>query len=207
MINLAAKKIGMSHIYSEDGTMTPVTIVKLYESCVINLIQNNDKDFNNIIIAYDKSQTKKVSKPLAGVFLKNNLPVYKRVYGCRLSKDINYNIGDSIDAFSFLKDGTSISVTGNSVGKGFAGVMKRHNFSGLEASHGVSVAHRSHGSTGQRQDPGKVFKGKKMAGHMGNTKVTIKNLKLVFIDKENSIIAVKGAIPGSSNSDIILKVS
>jgi large subunit ribosomal protein L3 len=124
-----------------------------------------------------------------------------------VKKGLDLKVGDSITIDSVIKEGDKISVGGVTIGKGFAGVMKRWNFRGLEASHGVSVSHRSHGSTGQRQDPGKTFKGKKMAGHMGVDNVTVKNLEVLMIDKEKSVIAVKGAIPGYSGGDVILKIA
>ncbi len=198
----------MSHIYQESGAAVPFTMVKFYDSCVIGLDVNQDKEFENILIGFDKAENaKKVAKPVAGVFVKNNLPVHKKIYGCRVEKNSSYKVGDVISFESFIKEGDVINVSGITTGKGFAGVMKRHNFAGLEASHGVSVSHRSHGSTGQRQDPGKVFKGKKMAGHMGVDKVTVKNLEVLIIDKENNTIGIKGAIPGTDGSDVVIKIS
>jgi large subunit ribosomal protein L3 len=208
MINLIAKKIGMSHIYKEDGLSIPFTMVKLYDNCVVDLKVNDDKEFNNILIGFDKaSNPKKVAKSVAGVFTKKEIPVHKKIYGCRVSKSSEYKVGDIISANTLLKEGDFVNVSGISTGKGFAGVMKRHNFGGLEASHGVSVSHRSHGSTGQRQDPGKVFKGKKMAGHMGVDKITVKNLEVLLINKENNTIGIKGAIPGTNGSDVVLKIA
>jgi len=208
MINLIAKKIGMSHIYVEGGAAVPFTMVKLYDSCIIGLDVNPDKEFDNILIGFDKAaNAKKVAKPIAGVFVKNNLPVHKKIYGCRVEKNSTHKVGDIISFESFIKEGDLVNVSGISTGKGFAGVMKRHNFAGLEASHGVSVSHRSHGSTGQRQDPGKVFKGKKMAGHMGVDKITVKNLEVLIIDKENNTIGIRGAVPGTDGSDVVIKIS
>jgi large subunit ribosomal protein L3 len=208
MINLAAKKIGMSHIYKEDGTLVPLTLIKLFDTCVIDVLVNEDKAFNNILIGYNKADNaKKVKKPLAGVFAKKGLPIHKKMYGCRIKKTADYKAGEQLDISSLLKVGTSVNVTATSVGKGFAGVMKRHGFKGLEASHGVSISHRSHGSTGQCQDPGKVFKGKKMAGHMGNKTITVKNLEVIVLDIENNTVAIKGAVPGSSNGNVMLKIN
>ncbi len=207
MINLIAKKIGMSHIYIENSAV-PFTMVKLYDSCVIGLDINQDKEFDNILIGFDKaSNAKKVAKPIAGVFVKNNLPVHRKIYGCRVEKNSTHKVGDVISFESLVKEGDLVNVSGISTGKGFAGVMKRHNFAGLEASHGVSVSHRSHGSTGQRQDPGKVFKGKKMAGHMGVDKITVKNLEVLILDKENNTIGIRGAVPGTDGSDVVIKIS
>ena len=208
MINLIAKKIGMSHIYRESGETVPFTMVKLYDNCILNLDINQDKEFDNILMGFDKVvDNKKISKPIAGVFLKKNLPIHKKIYGCRVEKNSNHKVGDVISVDSILKKGDFVDVSGISTGKGFAGVMKRHNFSGLEASHGVSVSHRSHGSTGQRQDPGKVFKGKKMAGHMGVDKITVKNLEVLIVDKENNAIGIKGSIPGTDGNDIVIKIA
>jgi len=208
MINLIAKKIGMSHIYKESGEIVPFTMVKLYDNCVLTIDINQDKEFDNILIGFDKVVgNKKVSKPIAGTFIKKNLPLHKNIYGCRVKKNSNHKVGDVIVADSILKQGDFVDVSGISTGKGFAGVMKRHNFSGLEASHGVSVSHRSHGSTGQRQDPGKVFKGKKMAGHMGVDKITVKNLEVLVINKEDNTICIKGSIPGTDGSDIVIKIA
>lgn len=208
MINLIAKKIGMSHIYQESGAAVPFTMVQLYDNCVVDLNVNGDKEFDNILIGFDKTtNNKKVSKSVAGIFNKKNIPLHKKIYGCRVAKNSSYKTGDVIAVETLLKAGDFIDVSGISTGKGFAGVMKRHNFRGLEASHGVSISHRSHGSTGQRQDPGKVFKGKKMAGHMGVDKVTVKNLEVLIINKENNTLGIKGAIPGTNGSDVVIKIS
>jgi large subunit ribosomal protein L3 len=208
MLSLIAKKLGMSHLYDESGTVVPFTMVQLYDNCVVDVMINENKEFDNLLIGYDKvDNAKKVAKPLAGVFTKKNIPLHKKIYGCKVKKGGVYKIGDVIAAESVLKVGDMIDVTGVSLGKGFAGVMKRHNFRGLEASHGVSVSHRSHGSTGQRQDPGKVFKGKKMAGHMGVDKITVKNLQVLIVDKEKKLVAIKGAIPGNAGIDVVLRIA
>ena len=208
MINLIAKKIGMSHIYIEDGSSVPFTMVKLYENCVISLDINQDKEFDNLLIGFNKvANDKKISKSVAGIFIKNNLPLHRNIYGCRVEKNSNHKVGDIITIDSVLKKGDFINVSGISTGKGFAGVMKRHNFAGLEASHGVSISHRSHGSTGQNQDPGKVFKGKKMAGHMGVDTITVKNLEIIVLDKENNTLGIKGAIPGTNGSNVVIKIA
>ena len=133
--------------------------------------------------------------------------MFKKVKQSKVKKGSQFKTNDVIAIDSVLQTGDFVSVTGISMGKGFAGVMKRHNFAGLEASHGVSVSHRSHGSTGQRQDPGKVFKGKKMAGHMGVDKITVKNLQVLVIDKEKSVVGIKGAIPGNTGGDVIIKIA
>ncbi len=208
MLSLVAKKLGMSHLYDEAGAVVPFTMVQLYDNCIVDVMKNEGKEFDNLLIGYDKTDNaKKVAKPIAGVFTKKNIPLHKKIYGCKVNKNSDYKIGEAIDFASALNAGDVISVTGITSGKGFAGVMKRHNFRGLEASHGVSVSHRSHGSTGQRQDPGKVFKGKKMAGHMGVDKITVKNLRVLIVDKEKKLVAIKGAIPGNAGTDVILKIA
>ncbi len=207
MLELVGKKIGMSHLFKDNGVSIPLTMVQVYENCVLELKVNEDKDFDNLLVAFEKvTNPKKVSKPAAGIFNKKSVPLFKKILGSQVKKGLHLKVGDSIAIDEILKEGDKISIRGVTIGKGFAGVMKRWNFRGLEASHGVSVSHRSHGSTGQRQDPGKTFKGKKMAGHMGVDAVTVKNLEIILIDKERSIIAVKGAIPGNAGSDVILKI-
>lgn len=197
----------MTHQYNEAGAATPLTMVQVYENCVLELAVNEDKAFDNLLVAFEKvTKAKNVSKSVAGIFNKKSVPLYKKIRGSQVKKGLELKTGDAIAIDSVLKVGDKISIGGVTIGKGFAGVMKRWNFRGLEASHGVSVSHRSHGSTGQRQDPGKTFKGKKMAGHMGVDNVTVKNLEVVMVDKEKSVIAVKGAVPGNAGGDVILKI-
>jgi large subunit ribosomal protein L3 len=207
MLELLAKKIGMTHIYKNNGSCVSVTMIKLHDNRVIDL--DNSKDSSqSVSLAFIKTENfKKISKSVIGLFNKKQIPVYKKIHSSKLKKTTEINIGDSVEISKFMKEGDKISIRGVTSGKGFAGVMKRWNFRGLEASHGVSVSHRSHGSTGQRQDPGKTFKGKKMAGHMGVNNVTIKNLEIEFIDNQNSVIAVKGSVPGKNGSDLIVKLS
>jgi len=209
MLELVAKKIGMSHMFEESsGASVPLTMVKLYDNCILDFVKNENKDFDSLSIAFDKvSNSKKVSKAQAGIFNKKSIPLHKKIHGSQVAKGQEYKVGESIAIDSVLKEGDKVNVSGTSIGKGFAGVMKRWNFGGLEATHGVSISHRSHGSTGQCQDPGKTFKGKKMAGQMGNKKISVKNLEIKFIDKEQSVIALKGSVPGSSGSDVILKIA
>ncbi len=208
MLELVGKKIGMSHIFKENGASVPLTMIQLYENCILEFAVNQDKDFDNLLVAFEKvTNPKKLSKSVAGVYNKKSIPLFRKIHGSQVKKGLDLKVGDSINIDTLIKEGDKVNVGGVTIGKGFAGVMKRWNFAGLEASHGVSVSHRSHGSTGQRQDPGKVFKGKKMAGHMGVDKVTVKNLEVVIIDKEKSIIAVKGAIPGNSGNDVVIKIA
>jgi len=207
MLELLAKKIGMTHFFDANGSMISVTIAQVYDNCVIKSEYGED-GCNNLLLAFDKLSTNKtISKPIAGVFNKNSLPLFKKIRQSKVSGDLSFGVGDAISIDSVLKIGDKISVRGTTTGKGFCGVMKRWNFAGLEASHGVSISHRSHGSTGQRQDPGKVFRGKKMAGHMGVEKVTIKNLAIVSINQEKSLIAIKGSVPGYKGSDILLRIA
>ncbi|NBV07007.1 MAG: 50S ribosomal protein L3 [Proteobacteria bacterium] len=208
MLELVGKKIGMSHLFKEGGSSVPLTMIQVYENCVLDLTINQDKEFDSLLMAFEKAPNpKRISKPLTGIFNKKSIPLFKKIRGSQVRKNLEYKIGDQITIDSVIKEGDKINVSGVTVGKGFAGVMKRWNFRGLEASHGVSVSHRSHGSTGQRQDPGKTFKGKKMAGHMGVDNITVKNLEVLMVDKEKSVIAVKGSIPGNPGGDVVLRIA
>ena len=198
----------MSHMFKEGGISVPLTMIEVYDNCVLELAINEDKTFDSLLMAFQKvTNPKQISKPVAGIFNKKSVPLFKKIRGSQVKKGLEFKIGDQITIDSVVKEGDKIDIGGLTMGKGFAGVMKRWNFRGLEASHGVSVSHRSHGSTGQRQDPGKVFKGKKMAGHMGVDNVTVKNLEVLMIDKEKSIIAVKGAVPGNQGQDVVIKLT
>ena len=208
MLELVAKKVGMSHQFDANGAQTPLTFIELYDNCVLDLQVNEDKDFDSLSLAFEKvEKAKKISKALAGSYKKKSLPLYKKIRNSQVKKGLELKVGDSIKLDSVINAGDIISISGTTIGKGFAGVMKRWNFGGLEATHGVSISHRSHGSTGQCQDPGRTFKGKKMAGHMGAKKATVKNLEVVIVDNEKSIIAIKGSIPGNKGSDVVLKIA
>ena len=208
MLELVGKKIGMTHLHKEAGNIVPLTFVEIYDNCVMDINENTHSDHKNLVIAFKKLENaKKLSKSVAGIFNKKSLPVHKIIHGCKVAKNYEIKEGENIDFSNLIKVGDKISISGTTIGKGFAGVMKRWNFRGLEASHGVSVSHRSHGSTGQRQDPGKTFKGKKMAGHLGVDNITVKNLEIEYIDNENSVIGVKGSVPGRNGSDLIVKLS
>jgi large subunit ribosomal protein L3 len=205
MLELIAKKVGMTHQYKENGTSTPLTMLKFYDNKIINIKEINDKKVAQI--GFELTENKKnISKPLIGFYEKAQQPIHKKLKTSNLNKNTDAKAGDSFNISDILKLGDKISVRGTSSGKGFAGVMKRWNFRGLEASHGVSVSHRSHGSTGQRQDPGKTFRGKKMAGHLGVENITVKNLQIEYIDPENSIVAVRGSVPGRNGSDLLIKL-
>jgi len=209
MVNFSVvgKKLGMSRLYNEQGEVIPVTLVKIYNGCISDFMANENKDFNKIVLAYGKvnNPEKKISKPLLGFYKKKNLDPYKNKAEFKVAKNLEFKTGDLLNVDN-LGLGDVVDVIGISKGKGFAGPMKRWNFKGLRATHGVSVSHRSHGSTGQRQDPGKVFKGKKMAGHMGSERKTIKNLVIASVNKEEGIVCIKGAIPGHKGGDVIIAV-
>ena len=199
----------MTHIYSEAGQSTPLTMIHLYSNTVFDLKENQKNSNDKLLtIAFNKlEKTKNISKSVVGAYQKKSLPVHKLLHTCKVKDAFEIEVGKPVLIENFIKQGDKVSIRGVTTGKGFAGVMKRWNFRGLEASHGVSVSHRSHGSTGQRQDPGKTFRGKKMAGHLGVDNITIKNLQVLFVDIEASIIAVKGAIPGRAGNDILVKIS
>ena len=199
-------KIGSSSYFHEDGSLIPVTLVKIDE-CIVSCLKTKQKDgyFAVQLASIDKkSKNPKINKPQKKLFSKLNIKPKKIIKEFRVVEENLLEVGTLVNASHFQKD-QKVDVTGISIGKGFAGSMKRHNFGGLRASHGVSASHRSHGSTGNCQDPGRVFKGKKMAGHMGNVKVTKQNLKIIDIDLNNNLIAIKGSVPGKKNTTIFIK--
>ncbi|PPR45683.1 MAG: 50S ribosomal protein L3 [Alphaproteobacteria bacterium MarineAlpha5_Bin8] len=203
---LIGKKIGSSSYFNEDGSVSPITIVKV-EECIVSQVKTKDKDgYDAIQLASieDKLKISKINKPQRKIFTSINIKPKRVLKEFRVKEDNLLEIGTKLDVSHFQKD-QIVDVTGVSIGKGFAGSMKRHNFAGLRASHGVSISHRAHGSTGNCQDPGRVFKGKKMAGHMGAKKVTKHNLKIIDIDENNKIISIKGSIPGKNNSVVFIK--
>ena len=208
---LIAKKLGMSRIFDVDGTHVPVTVLQV-DGLEVVAVKTQEKDgYTSVQLGCGSVKAKNLSKPLKGYFAKANIEPKKKLAEFRVSEDCLLSVGDKLSVEHFVP-GQFVDVCGTSIGKGFAGVMKRHNFAGLEATHGVSISHRSHGSTGQRQDPGKVFKGKKMAGHLGNERVTVQNLKVVAIDGDRGLIMVKGGVPGAENTwvrvtDAIKKIS
>lgn len=196
---LIAKKLGMSRIFGADGSHTPVTVLSVNSLQVVD-VKTNDRDgYTAVQLGTGAVKAKNVSKPLKGHFAKANVEPKKKLAEFRVSEDCLLSVGNELSVEHFVV-GQFVDVCSTSKGKGFAGVMKRHNFAGLEASHGVSISHRAHGSTGQRQDPGKVFKGKKMAGHMGDERVTVQNLKVVAIDADKGLLMVKGGVPGGENA-------
>lgn len=200
---LVAKKLGMSYCYVNDERV-PVTLLEV-DQCVVTDIKSFDKDgYDAVQLGYGTRKAANINKPMKGILKKSQVESVAGLVEFRVSADALLAIGDYLSAGHFVK-GQMVDVTATSIGKGFAGGMKRHNFGGLEATHGVSISHRSHGSTGQCQDPGKVFKGKKMAGQLGNKQVTVQNLEVIDIDEENNIIAVIGGVPGSKGHYVRLK--
>ena len=203
---LIATKIGNSSYFQNDGTNTHVTILKVDE-CIVSKIKTTEKDgYNAVQIAAIETgkDISHVNKPQRKLFSSIKIKPKKILKEFRVDSDNILDVGTKLNADHFKAD-QFIDASSYSIGKGFAGVMKRHNFGGLRASHGVSISHRSHGSTGQNQDPGRVFKGKKMAGRMGHTKVTKQNLKIIEVDNLNNILIIKGSVPGKKNSVIFLK--
>ncbi len=199
---LIAEKIGMTSSFDQNGSVTPVTLLKIIPASVIAKKEVSTHGYSALVVGYGDVKEERLTKPMAGVFKKVGITPKAFVKEFRLGDDYSSDLS-VLDASIFV-EGQLVDVSGVSIGKGFAGVMKRWNFRGLEASHGVSVSHRSHGSTGQRQDPGKVFKGKKMAGHMGCEKVTVQNLKVVKIDLEGGVLVVKGNVPGANGGRVFI---
>ena len=203
---LIATKMGNSSYFQDDGTNTHVTILKVDE-CVVSKIKTTEKDgYNAVQIASIETgkDISNVNKPQRKLFSSIKIKPKKILKEFRVDSDNILDVGTKLNVDHFKVD-QFIDACSFSIGKGFAGVMKRHNFGGLRASHGVSISHRSHGSTGQNQDPGRVFKGKKMAGRMGHTKVTKQSLKIIDVDNVNNLLIVKGSVPGKKNSVIFLK--
>ena len=194
----------MTREFYKTGQSVPVTVLKLEKGRVIDIINKDKRGYNAIQVGFGNIKTSKITKSMKGYFSKKNTEPRKKLKEFRVKDIENYKQGNEF-GLEIFKDIKFVDVRSKTIGKGFAGVMKRHNFSGLRATHGVSVSHRSHGSTGQRQDPGKVFKGKKMAGHMGDKLRTIQNLEIIKSDVDNSLLFIKGSIPGSKNCEVIVK--
>ncbi len=205
-IGLVGTKIGMTREFMETGQSVPVTVIKVEKGRVLDIINSDKRGYNAIKVGFFKIKNSKLTKQMKGYFAKKNTEPKKILKEFRVKNSEEYKEGNEL-GLEILKDKKFVDVKSKTIGKGFAGVMKRWNFGGLRASHGVSVSHRSHGSTGQRQDPGKVFKGKKMAGHMGDKTRTILNLEIIKSDLENNLIYLKGSIPGSKNSTVLLRES
>ena len=201
-----AKKIGMTRIFTEDGNQVPVTVLHMDNVQVVSTKTNSKDGYTAVQLGAGSAKVKNVSKAERGHFMLAKVAPKRKLAEFRVTEENLIGIGEEITADHYLA-GQYVDVAGISIGKGFAGAMKRHNFSGLRASHGVSISHRSHGSTGQCQEPGRVFKGKKMAGHMGAKYRTLLNLEVIKSDLDNDLIYIKGSIPGSKNTIIFLRKS
>jgi large subunit ribosomal protein L3 len=201
---LLARKLGMTRIFTNDGNHVPVTVLAV-DNCQVVAVRTPEKDgYCALQLGVGTAKVKNVSKAQRGHFAKAEVEPKARLAEFRVSPDALVEIGVEISAAHFVP-GQRVDVVGVSIGKGFAGAMKRHNFGGLRASHGVSVSHRSHGSTGQRQSPGKTFKNKKMAGHLGAARVTIQSLEVILADAERGVLMIKGAVPGSKGGFVLVK--
>ncbi len=203
-IALIGKKIGMSREFYKTGQSIPVTVLKMETGRIIQLINKEKRGYQAVQIGFGKIKNSKLTKSMKGYFAKRNTEPKKILKEFKVSNIENYKEGNEL-GLEIFKDVKFVDVKSKTIGKGFAGAMKRHNFGGLRASHGVSVSHRAHGSTGQNQDPGKVFKGKKMAGHMGDKIRTIQNIEIIKTDSDNNLMYLKGSIPGSKNTEVIIK--
>ena len=203
-IALIGKKIGMTREFYKTGQSVPVTVLKLEKARIIDVIEESKRGYKAVQIGFGSIKTSKISKAMKGFFSKKNTEAKKKLKEFRVRNIENFKPGNEL-GIEIFQDVKFVDIKSKTIGKGFAGVMKRHNFSGLRATHGVSVSHRSHGSTGQRQDPGKVFKGKKMAGHMGSKIRTMQNLEIIKSDVDNDLLFVKGSIPGSKNCEVLVK--
>ena len=205
-LGLIGKKIGMTREFFSSGLSVPVTVIKVEKGRVIDIYNKEKNGYSAVKLGFMGIKNSKLTKQMKGFYAKKNTEPKKVLKEYRVEKIDNYKIGNEI-GLELFKDVKFLDIRSKTIGKGFAGVMKRYNFAGLRASHGVSVSHRSHGSTGQNQDPGKVFKGKKMAGHMGAKFRTISNLEIIKSDLDNNLIYVKGSIPGSKNTIVYLNKS
>jgi len=203
-IALIGKKIGMSREFYKTGQSVPVTVLKMETGRIIQVIDKEKRGYQALQVGFGKIKNSKLNKAMKGYFAKKNTEPKKKLKEFRVNNIEDYKEGNEL-GLEIFKDVKFVDVKSKTIGKGFAGSMKRHNFSGMGASHGVSVSHRAHGSTGQNQDPGKVFKGKKMAGHMGDKNRTIQNIEIIKTDTDNNLMYLKGSIPGSKNSEVIIK--
>lgn len=192
---LIAQKMGMTRVFTDSGEHVPVTVLKVDDCQVVDVRTPEKNGYAAVQIGAGSAKAKNVTKPMRGHYARSKVEPKRKLAEFRVSDDAMLNVGDELTADHFVP-GQMVDVAGISIGKGFAGGMKRHNFKGLEATHGVSISHRSHGSTGNSQDPGKVFKGKKMAGHMGAERVTVQNLSVVRTDADQGLILLSGSVPG-----------
>lgn len=201
---LIAQKLGMSRLFTEDGNHVPVTLLKVDGLQVVGHRTEETDGYTALQLGVGKAKVKNVSKAMRGHYAKAKVEPKRKLVEFRVTPDALVEIGAELSAEHFVA-GQHVDIIGTSIGKGFAGPMKRHNFGGLRASHGVSVSHRSHGSTGQRQDPGKTFKNKKMAGHLGAERVTVQNLTVVSTNAEQGLILIRGAVPGADGGYVLIK--
>ncbi len=201
-----AKKLGMTRLFMEDGEQIPVTVLQMENVQVVSQRTADRDGYTAVQLGAGVAKAKRTSKAMRGHFATAKVEPKRKITEFRVSPENLIEVGAEITADHYL-EGQYVDIAGTSIGKGFAGAMKRHNFKGLRASHGVSISHRSHGSTGQCQDPGKVFKGKKMAGHMGDVRVTTQNLQVVKTDAERGLLMIKGAVPGSKGGWVTIKDS
>jgi len=201
---LIAQKMGMTRVFADDGSHVPVTVLKV-DNCQVVSVRTKDKDgYTAVQLGVGKAKVKNVSKPMRGHFAKAKVEPKRKLVEFRVDDKAMLEVGAELSVEHFLP-GQFVDVAGTSIGKGFAGVMKRWNFAGLEASHGVSISHRSHGSTGNRQDPGRTFPGKKMAGHLGDKRITVQNLKVVSTDEAKGLILIQGAVPGHNGAWVLVR--
>ena len=203
---LIARKEGMTRVFSDDGRHIPVTVLKIDSCCVVSTRSEEKDGYTAVQLGAEEAKASRVSKSNRGHFAKANISPRKKLVEFRVTPENMLSTGDELSAAHFV-EGQFVDVAGTSIGKGFAGGMKRWGFGGLRATHGVSISHRSHGSTGQCQDPGKVLKGKKMAGHMGAKRITAQNLEVVSVDGDRGLLLVKGAVPGSDSGWVFIKDS
>ena len=199
-----AKKLGMTRLFLEDGRQVPVTVLQLDNLQVVDQRTNDRDGYTAVQLGAGEAKAKRTTAAMRGHFAKASVAPKRKIAEFRVAEENLINVGEEITADHYFA-GQFVDIAGTSIGKGFAGAMKRHNFGGLRASHGVSISHRSHGSTGQCQDPGKVFKGKKMAGHMGDVSVTTQNLRVVKTDAERGLIMIRGAVPGAKGGWVLLR--
>jgi large subunit ribosomal protein L3 len=201
---LIAKKLGMTRIFTEQGDHVPVTVLHV-DNCQVVAVRTAERDgYSAVQLGVGKAKVKNVTQPMRGHYAAAKVEPKRKLVEFRVTPDAALEVGAELSAAHFLV-GQFVDVTGKSIGRGFSGVMRRHNFHGLRATHGVSVSHRSHGSTGQRQDPGKVFKNKKMAGHYGDKRITTQNLQVVATDEERGLIMVDGSVPGATGGYVLIR--
>ena len=205
-IALIGKKIGMTREFYKTGHLVPVTVLKVEKARVIQVIEEDKRGYKAVQLGYGKVKNSKLTKAMKGFYAKKNTEAKKKLKEFRVKDTETYKEGNEF-GLEIFKDTKFVDTRSKTIGKGFAGAMKRWNFGGLRASHGVSVSHRAHGSTGNSQDPGKVFKGKKMAGHMGDRLRTMLNIEIIKTDLENELLYLKGSIPGSKNTEVVVRQS